>query len=84
MQLAFQNTLGHIKARSQPEVQEKAAKDVARRLLGNKTAELFVMIVDNYLGPVDKETFKVRNDNNKRENNIFSEKQSDNRHRCFF
>ncbi|EFN75548.1 Alpha-N-acetylglucosaminidase [Harpegnathos saltator] len=59
MQLAFQSTLGHIKAHISPEVQTEAAKDVVRRLLGNKTAELFVVAVDNDLGPAGKDTFKV-------------------------
>ncbi|XP_032679060.1 alpha-N-acetylglucosaminidase [Odontomachus brunneus] len=58
-QNTFQNTLGHIKPHTLPEVQAEAAKDVARRLLGNETAKLFVMIVDNNLGPVDKQTFMI-------------------------
>lgn len=55
----FQNTLGHIKSRTSPEIQTKAAKDVAERLLGKETSKLFIMILDTDLGPIDKDTFEI-------------------------
>ncbi|XP_070531316.1 alpha-N-acetylglucosaminidase isoform X2 [Cardiocondyla obscurior] len=55
----FQDTLGHIKPRASPEVQEKAAKDVAERLLGKEISKMFITILDTDLGPVGKDTFKV-------------------------
>ncbi|XP_020300841.1 alpha-N-acetylglucosaminidase [Pseudomyrmex gracilis] len=55
----FQNTLGHIKPHTSWEIQARAAKDVAERLLGKETSNLFVMLVDTDLGPIDKDTFKI-------------------------
>jgi len=49
MRVAFQDVLGHIRPHSTPEVQEKAAGDVAKRLLGEK-AKLFVLMMDPGLG----------------------------------
>lgn len=56
----FQNTLGHIKPRVSPEVQAKAAENVAERLLGKEKSKLFIMKVDINLGPDGKDTFKVQ------------------------
>ncbi|KAL6432098.1 hypothetical protein ACFW04_006666 [Cataglyphis niger] len=58
--VAFQCTLGHIKSHTSPEVQTKAAKDVAERLLGKEISKLFIMMLDTNLGPVGKDTFKIR------------------------
>lgn len=57
--VAFQDTLGHIKSHTSPEIQAKAAKDVAERLLGKEVSKLFIMMLDTDLGPVGKDTFKV-------------------------
>lgn len=59
MSIAFQDTLGHIRPRATPEVQEKAAEDVAKRLLGEKISKLFVMMVDTSLARGGKDSFKV-------------------------
>lgn len=55
----FQDTLGHIKTRTSPEIQAKAAKGVAERLLGNEISKMFIMMLETDLGPVGKDTFKV-------------------------
>ncbi|XP_012534782.1 alpha-N-acetylglucosaminidase isoform X2 [Monomorium pharaonis] len=55
----FQNTLGHIKSRTSPEIQAKAAKGVAERLLGKEISKLFIMILNTNLGPIDKDTFQI-------------------------
>jgi len=52
--------LGHVKSRTSPEIQAKAAKDVAERLLGKEISKLFIMMLDTDLGPVGKNTFTVR------------------------
>ncbi|XP_070164978.1 alpha-N-acetylglucosaminidase isoform X3 [Polyergus mexicanus] len=57
---AFQSTLGHIKSDTTPEIQTKAAKDVAERLLGKEISKLFIMMLDNNLGPIGKDTFTIR------------------------
>jgi len=56
----FQDTLGYVKSRTSPEIQAKAAKDVAERLLGKEISKLFIMMLDTDLGPVGKDTFTVR------------------------
>ncbi|XP_046825310.1 alpha-N-acetylglucosaminidase isoform X1 [Vespa crabro] len=56
----FQNTLGHLKTNTPTEVQEKAARDLIRRLLGNDVARLFDVIVDPNLGPTGKDTFQIK------------------------
>jgi len=55
----FQDTLGYVKSRTSPEIQEKAAKDIAERLLGKEISKLFIMMLDTDLGPVGKDTFTV-------------------------
>ncbi|XP_025075204.1 alpha-N-acetylglucosaminidase isoform X2 [Pogonomyrmex barbatus] len=55
----FQNTLGHIKPHTSPEIQAKAAKDVAERLLGKEISQLFIMLLDTNLGPIGKDTFEI-------------------------
>ncbi|XP_078036800.1 N-acetyl-alpha-glucosaminidase [Augochlora pura] len=57
---SFQHTLGHIKPRAQPEVQVKAARGVAERLLGADRAQLFQLNVDPSIGPIGKDTFTIR------------------------
>lgn len=57
--IAFQDTLGHIRPQSLPEVQAIAATGIAERLLGTRRAKLFVMTVDPDLGPIGKDTFAV-------------------------
>lgn len=56
----FQITLGHIKSRTSPEIQVKAAEDVAERLLGKEISKMFIMMLDTDLGPIGKDTFKVQ------------------------
>ena len=57
---AFQDTLGHIRSKSPPEVQAKSARGVAERLLGSERAKLFAMTVDPNCGPIGKDTFTIR------------------------
>lgn len=56
----FQDTLGNIKSRTSPEIQVKAAKDVAERLLGKEISKMFIMMLETDLGPDGKDTFKVQ------------------------
>lgn len=56
---AFQNTLGHIKPQTSPEVQAEAARGVAERLLGHERAAKFLMVVNPDLGPTGLDTFLV-------------------------
>ncbi|KOX75831.1 Alpha-N-acetylglucosaminidase, partial [Melipona quadrifasciata] len=51
---AFQHTLGHIMPQTSPEVQAEAARGVAERLLGQRHAGKFMMIMKkNVLGQVE-------------------------------
>lgn len=56
----FQDTLGHIKSRTSLEIQVKAAKDVAERLLGKEISKMFIMMLETDLEPDGKDTFKVQ------------------------
>ncbi|XP_015185471.1 PREDICTED: alpha-N-acetylglucosaminidase [Polistes dominula] len=55
----FQKTLGHLRPRTPPEVQENAVKDLIGRLLGNDLVNLFDVHVDPNLGPAGKDTFQI-------------------------
>ncbi|XP_033348225.1 alpha-N-acetylglucosaminidase [Bombus vosnesenskii] len=57
---AFQNTLGHIKPQTSPEVQAEAARGVAERLLGHERAAKFLMVVNPDLGPTGLDTFLIK------------------------
>ncbi|KAK2582551.1 hypothetical protein KPH14_004842 [Odynerus spinipes] len=56
----FQKTLGHLRPRSSPDVQAKAAKGLVERLLGNDQARLFYVDVDPDIGPRQKDTFQIK------------------------
>lgn len=55
----FHETLGHLKARSSPEVQAQAVRSLIERLVGDD-ARFFVIDVDPNFGPEGKDTFRVR------------------------
>ncbi|PSN53363.1 Alpha-N-acetylglucosaminidase [Blattella germanica] len=54
----FQSTLGHLRARTSSEIQEKAAKGVIERLIPDK-ADLFHITINPDIGPAGKDTFKI-------------------------
>ncbi|CAK9800885.1 NAGLU [Anthophora quadrimaculata] len=56
----FQETLGHIRPKTSPEVQTKAAQGVAERLLGVEQAKKFVLTVYPDFGPIGKDTFLIK------------------------
>lgn len=58
----FESTLGHLKARTSPELQERAVQKLIERHVGEKV-KFFDIVVDPELGTSGKETFKVINEN---------------------
>lgn len=51
--------LRHVKSRTSPAQQVQAAKDLIRRLIKDR-ASSFDVIVDQSIGPEDRDTFQVK------------------------
>ncbi|XP_014210831.1 alpha-N-acetylglucosaminidase [Copidosoma floridanum] len=56
----FEGTLGHLGPRTSAQVQTIAARDLAVRVLGEKNADLFQLLVDQGIKPAGKDAFRLK------------------------